>query len=111
VDVDRGRRLRRISADDRDRCHAVDDADGTPGPYHGVIRAWNTPERPAMLSAAGTSPRPPVPARQTWEERLSASDREIARLHGVINAYQGMKFNQLIHWLHPYRQRIRRWFG
>jgi tRNA (mo5U34)-methyltransferase len=90
---------------------ALDYADGAPGPYHGVIRAWNTPERPAMLSAAGPSPRSPAPAPQTWEARLSASDREIARLHGVINEYKAMKFNRFIHWLHPYRQRMRKWFG
>jgi hypothetical protein len=27
----------------------MDYSDGSPGPYHGVIRAWNTPERPPLL--------------------------------------------------------------
>lgn len=90
---------------------ALDYADGAPGPYHGVIRAWNTPERPAMLSAAGPPARPSLPAPETWEARLAASDREIARLHGVIDTYQAMKFNRFVQWLHPHRQRIRRWFG
>lgn len=88
---------------------ALDYADGTPGPYHGVIRAWNTPERPALL-ATGPSPRPPRPAPPSWEERLAESEREVERLHGVVDAYQGMKFVRLVQWLHPYRARIGRWF-
>jgi hypothetical protein len=35
----------------------LDYADGQPGPYHGVIRAWNTPARPAWLEDA--DPLPP----------------------------------------------------
>jgi tRNA (mo5U34)-methyltransferase len=88
---------------------ALDYADGTPGPYHGVIRAWNTPERPALL-ATGPSPRPPGAAPQSWEDRLAASAREIERLHGVVNTYQGMKFVRFVQWLHPYRERLGRWF-
>lgn len=88
---------------------ALDYANGTPGPYHGVIRAWNTPERPALLATA-SAPRPPRAAPQSWEERLAASDREVARLHGVVNAYERMKFVRLVQWLHPYRERLGRWF-
>lgn len=87
---------------------ALDYADGTPGPYHGVIRAWNTPERPALL-ATPPAPRPPRPAPSSWEERLAASEREVQRLHGVVNAYQRMKFVRLVQWLHPYRERLGRW--
>jgi hypothetical protein len=90
---------------------ALDYADGTPGPYHGVIRAWNTPERPSMLADAGPAPQSPRPAPQSWEDRLEAQARELARLHGVIDGYQAMKFVRLVRWLHPYRQRIRQWFG
>jgi CTP:molybdopterin cytidylyltransferase MocA len=90
---------------------ALDYADGTPGPYHGVIRAWNTPERPSMLAAAGPAPQPPRPAPPSWEDRLEAQARELARLHGVIDGYQAMKFVRLVQWLHPYRQRIRQWFS
>ena len=90
---------------------ALDYADGTPGPYHGVIRAWTTPDRPAMLAAAGPSPRPAKAPPQSWEERLAVSEREIGRLHGVVNTYQAMTFNRLVQWLHPHRQRMRRWFG
>jgi tRNA (mo5U34)-methyltransferase len=88
---------------------ALDYANGTPGPYHGVIRAWNTPERPALL-ATGPAPRPPRPAPQSWEARLAASEREVERLHRVVNTYQGMTFVKLVHWLHPYRERIARLF-
>lgn len=88
---------------------ALDYADGTPGPYHGVIRAWNTPGRPALL-ATGPSPRPPRPAPPSWEERVAASAREIDRLHGVVNTYQGMKFVRFVQWLHPFRERLGRWF-
>jgi hypothetical protein len=35
----------------------LDYRDGTPGPYHGVIRAWNTTEgKPALLDAADQPP-------------------------------------------------------
>ena len=88
---------------------AMDYADGTPGPYHGVIRAWNTPDRPALLST-GPAPRPPGLVPQSWEERLAASEREIERLHGVVNTYQQMKFVRLIQWLHGFRQRLGGWF-
>ena len=88
---------------------ALDYADGSPGPYHGVIRAWNTPERPALLST-GPAPPPPGPVPQSWEERLAASEREVARLHGVVNTYQQMKFVRLVHWLHGFRERYGRWF-
>jgi CTP:molybdopterin cytidylyltransferase MocA len=90
---------------------SLDYADGTPGPYHAVIRAWNTPERPAMLGAAGPSPRPPQPAPPAWQDRLAAHERELSRLHRVIDGYKAMKFVRLVQWLHPYRQRIRGWFG
>ena len=83
---------------------ALDYADGSPGPYHGVIRAWNTPQRPVMLDATGP---PPVPARTapaSWEQRLAALEREIVRLNGVIGAYRQMKFVRLVEWLHPFRQ-------
>jgi tRNA (mo5U34)-methyltransferase len=92
---------------------SLDYRDGSPGPYHAVIRAWNTSERPAMLSATGPSPRPPLAAPASWEDRIAAADREIARLHGAVHSYQDMKFVRLVQWLHPYRERIRkrsRWF-
>lgn len=90
---------------------ALDYADGTPGPYHGVIRAWTTPERPAMLDAAGPPPGAAKGPPQSWEARLAASEREIARLHEVVNTYHQMKFNRLVEWLHPFRQRLRGWRG
>jgi tRNA (mo5U34)-methyltransferase len=34
----------------------LDYADGQPGPYHGVIRAWNTPQRPSLLDQADEPP-------------------------------------------------------
>ena len=34
----------------------LDYADGQPGPYHGVIRAWNTPQRPALLENTDLRP-------------------------------------------------------
>ena len=90
---------------------ALDYADGTPGPYHGVIRAWTTPARPAMLDAAGPPPGAAKAPPPSWEARLAASEREIARLHEVVNTYQRMKFNRLVEWLHPFRQRLRGWRG
>jgi molybdenum cofactor cytidylyltransferase len=89
---------------------SLDYRDGSAGPYHGVIRAWNTPDRPAMFSATPPSPRPPRAAPLSWDDRVSAADREIARLHGVVNTYQDMSFVRLVQWLHPYRERMRSWF-
>ena len=88
----------------------LDYRDGRVGPYHAVIRAWNTRERPAMLTATGASPRPPLAAPALWEDRIAAADREIARLHGVVNTYHQMKFIRLVQWLHPHRERIRKLF-
>jgi hypothetical protein len=63
-----------------------------------------------MLTATGASPRPPLAAPPSWEARIAAADEEIARLHGVVNTYQQMKFVRLVQGLHPYRERIRMLF-
>jgi tRNA (mo5U34)-methyltransferase len=88
----------------------LDYADGTPGPYHAVIRAWNTPTRPALLPRAADAglARPP---QRTLADKLADQDGELARLHQVIDGYQAMTFVRVVRWLHPYRQRVRRWFG
>ena len=67
----------------------LDYRDGQPGPYHGVIRAWSTLERPNMLVAAQAG------LRQTLAER----DAEIARLRALVNGYERGHFIRLMKWL------------
>ena len=54
---------------------ALDYGDGSPGPYHGVVRAWKTPEKPAWLADIEPLPvhtAPPVAPRPqpSWWRRL-----------------------------------------
>lgn len=43
----------------------LDHRNGDPGPYHGVVRAWNTPERPAILDETD------IPRQPDMLERVS----------------------------------------
>ena len=63
----------------------LDYADGQPGPYHGVIRAWNTPQRPALLDNADQPPAHLI------KEKASLSAGPAL--------------------LDPYREKLRRLFG
>jgi hypothetical protein len=77
----------------------LDYRDGRPGPYHGVIRAWTTPERPPILASTDRPEAPPPPLPEPL-------DAEVARLRALVSAYEQTKFARLVRWLHPYR----RWF-
>jgi len=64
----------------------LDYADGQPGPYHGVIRAWNTPQRPALLDDSDQPPTNLVKEKVT----LSAGGAG---------------------WLDPYKEKVRGLLG
>lgn len=84
----------------------LDYRNGTPGPYHGVIRAWNTPVKPSWLDVV-LSPQPSavpsqVPAASAHvdlSQALSERDAEIARLRALVAGYERGRFMRLMKWL------------
>lgn len=81
----------------------LDYRDGSSGPYHGVIRAWNTPAKPPWLDAIsapardlpGYAPIASIGTVQTVCER----DAEIARLRALVEGYERGRFIRLMKWL------------
>ncbi len=78
----------------------LDFRDGRPGPYHGVIRAWTTPERPAILAVTDHHTLPPLKVR-------TKEDLELEDLRARVETYERTRFFRAVRWLHPYRQRLR----
>ena len=78
----------------------LDYRDGRPGPYHGVIRAWNTLERPSILVAAQAQE-----ARARLRQALAERDAEIARLQALVAGYEQGRFIRLMRWLHNLSRR------
>jgi len=77
----------------------LDYRDGGEGATHAVIRAWNTEEKPALLSDTD------LPAQRKIEP-LVLEDPEILRLRSLVSAYERLKCVRFMRWLHQYRQRI-----
>lgn len=77
----------------------LDYRDGGVGATHAVIRAWNTAEKPALLSDTD------LPAEGKTEPR-ALEDSEIQRLKSLVSSYERLKCVRFMRWLHPYRQRI-----
>ncbi len=72
----------------------LDYRDGQPGPYHGVIRAWNTPERPALPEPKqARSQQSPLAASN---RALAERDAEIARLQELVAGYERGRFIRLM---------------
>ena len=80
----------------------LDYRSGDPGLYHGVIRAWTTPDRPAMLDDADTHDFPPLHVLPMREP-----DPDAERLRELVHTYENTKYLRLVRWLHPHRQRLR----
>jgi tRNA (mo5U34)-methyltransferase len=80
----------------------LDPRNGQPGFYHGVIRAWNTLERPKLLDKADQ------PVKELIRH-VAAEDPEAERLRDLVNIYEKMKCIQFVRWLHPYRQKLTAW--
>jgi tRNA (mo5U34)-methyltransferase len=84
----------------------MDYRNGEPGPYHAVVRAWVSPERPAMLADADSYQFQPLnilPAREP--------DPELDALRARLSLHESTKYARLIRWLRPYREQLRVWFG
>jgi hypothetical protein len=86
----------------------LDYADGQPGPYHGVIRAWNTPERPSAPSPNRVAAFKPETGDELLEMRqlLEAREAEIVRLRNLLEGYERGNFIRFMKWLHGLRERI-----
>ncbi len=87
----------------------LDYRDGRPGLYHGVIRAWNTPVKPAWLDAI-SSPAQDLPecdptASTGIAQTLRERDAEIARLQALVDGYERGRFIRLMKWLRARAQR------
>lgn len=77
----------------------LDYRDGRAGAWHGVIRAWNTPHRPALLDDTDPPCLPPVQAS-------APEDPQIQLLKSRLGLYENMKCVRFMRWLHPYRRRL-----
>jgi hypothetical protein len=80
----------------------MDYRDGRAGAYHAVIRAWNTPEKPALLSDTD------LPAKAEIMP-VALENPEIQRLKSLVSAYERMKCVRFMRWLHPYRRKVATW--
>lgn len=77
----------------------LDYRNGQAGAWHTVLRAWNTPHKPALLE---DTDQPVTSARHMAE----APDLEISRLQKQLKMYERMKCVRFMRWLHPYRQKL-----
>jgi len=87
----------------------LDYRDGTPGHYHGVIRAWNTLAKPLWLDAVAAPPpsvvssQVPASAPVDSSQALSERDAEIAHLRALVEGYERGRFIRLMKWLRGVR--------
>lgn len=77
----------------------LDYRDGQPGPYHAVVRAWNTVERPKLLDNTDQ------PAEEVMGH-LVIEDPETQNLRNQLNVYEKMKCIRLMRWLHSSKQKL-----
>ncbi len=80
----------------------LDYRDGTPGPAHGVIRAWVTPNRPEVPDVE-YAPLPRQDTHQALETQLTERDAEIERLRALVTGYEQGRVMRLMRWF----QRLR----
>lgn len=77
----------------------LDYRNGQAGAWHAVMRAWNTPHRPALLDDTDQ----PVAGLRPLVE---TANPELSRLQAQLSAYEDMKCVRFMRWLHPYRQKL-----
>lgn len=82
----------------------LDYRNGEPGPYHAVIRAWNTPERPAIL---GDTDMPATGAGVRMEIR----NEELDRLRAQVAGYERMRLVRLGKKIRRVREKIGKKLG
>ncbi len=86
----------------------LDYRDGRPGPYHGVIRAWNEPQE-HRLPVAKEPSRSGVGAQAPSDgvnQALAARDAEIARLQELVAGYEQGRFMRLMRQLDLWRTKV-----
>ena len=64
----------------------LDYADGQPGPYHGVIRAWNTPQCPALLDDADQPPANLIKEKVSLSAGVGPLDPFKEKLRGLFGS-------------------------
>jgi tRNA (mo5U34)-methyltransferase len=77
----------------------LDYRDGSPGPYHGVIRAWNTNEKPDLLADTD------LPAADSGQPMI-VEDPEIERLRNLVRGFEKMRCVRLAQWLNKWRNKV-----
>jgi tRNA (mo5U34)-methyltransferase len=75
---------------------------GQPGPYHALIRAWNTPERPSLLDNTDH------PAFDRVNPTIVTLP-EIQHLKNLVNDYEKMWYVRFIKRYDQYRQKLGVW--
>jgi tRNA (mo5U34)-methyltransferase len=88
----------------------LDNRDGSPGPYHGVLHAYKTTERwgsrvvhrNTLIAQQHTVKQ----NSQTLVDELAMIEQEIARLKALIKAYESGRFMRLMRWLHGFANRL-----
>jgi tRNA (mo5U34)-methyltransferase len=83
-------------------------ANGEPGPYHGVIRAWNTPERPpaSYMGSVGGWDGGAQRESSGSSQIATARDAELVRLRELVAAYERGHFIRFMKWLRSLRRGI-----
>jgi len=76
---------------------------GQPGPYHAVIRAWNTPERPGLLDNTDR----PATVRARPE---AATLPEVQRPRDQVSQYENLRSVRFARRYGQFRQKLRAWF-
>ena len=73
--------------------------DGHQGPYHGLIRAWNTPDRPQILDHTDQ------PSNEI-SSPIKGSQSEVQHLREQVNQYESMRIIRLIRWFNSKKQAV-----
>lgn len=80
--------------------------DGRPGPYHGVIRAWNTDEKPDLpLLKPAFVTDVQSDDLTILEQTLTERESEIARLRELVAGYERGRLIRLMKWWRNLRRR------
>jgi tRNA (mo5U34)-methyltransferase len=83
----------------------INTRDGVPGPYHAVIRAWNTPNRPGLLANTDHADQP-LPDSQAPG---TTNNPDVQNHQALVKSYGKMRNIRNSRRFESYKQKVRNW--